>query len=135
MNSIIEHLVLGMYLPIVVMSGLACVLFVKKLLIPAFHNRALTTDRYAIALSASFALGAHAFENAFYGLIRWFPDAFGWLNDQLWIVGAWKLMILTSCVFAVAALQVAESNHSSIGKLVALSSIATVIGAVLSTIV
>lgn len=108
--EVIAAAVLGMYFPIVVFSLSAAVLFVHRLLLPAWQHRTLTLDRYALGLSAFFSLAAHAVENVFYGLIRWFPVEFGWMDKWWAVVGTWKLMILVSACFALVAL----SEHAAL---------------------
>lgn len=128
--KIISAIVLGLYITIVTFSTAACYLFVARLIIPAIRNRRFSFDSYALGLATVFSLAAHAIENAYYGLIGWWPDVFGWLNNELWLVGAWRLMILAGCVFAITALRNAHAESGESASVVALAAaLATIIGA------
>lgn len=118
----IDALAHGVYLPIVIFSGIACWMLVWRLVIPAIRHRGLRLDDYAIGVSASFALGAHFFENVWYGGARWF-GAFESLNNALVGVLAWKVLILASSVTAVAALSAAATDGPHIGRLAAIAAV------------
>lgn len=115
MNSLLEIAVLGLYVPIILFSGASCWLFLKRLIIPAILARRLNVEHYAIGLSAVFALAAHFAESVYYGVARWF-GMWDLLNSQLLLIGAWKLLILSSCIFAVAALNSAENNFANVRR-------------------
>lgn len=119
MESLIEAAILGLYFPIVVFSGVACWLLIARLLWPAVKDRTLHVDRYAIALSAAFALAAHAAENTYYGIARW-TDNFQALQ-ALWIVGAWKMLIMSSGILAVAALSRASTDGAHVRRLIGIA--------------
>lgn len=123
--------VMGIYLPIVIFSGASCYLLIVRLLLPAWRQGRLDVKHYAIGISASFALAAHFAENAYYGAGRWFGQ-FHSLNDQLIYVGAWKVLILFSAVFAVAALNAATSDSANVKRVMGLALITWVIGALLA---
>lgn len=119
MDAIIEATVLGLYVPIVVFSGIAAWLLVARVLWPALRERDLKVERYAIALSAALALAAHAFENIYYGFGRW-TDNFA-LLQTLWLVGLWKLLIMGSGIMAVAALSRAATDGAHVRRLVGIA--------------
>ncbi len=116
MDRIIDALVLGIYAPIVVFSGIACYLFLSRLLIPAMKEGSFSVDQYAIGVSACAALAAHFGESLYYGVPRWVGE---WdrFNDFLVGVGLLKLLILVSSVFAVAALSQAATSATHLGRL------------------
>lgn len=134
MKYLLEVAVLGLYAPIIIFSGLSCWLFMSRLILPAFRRGKLDVEHYAIGVSATFALAAHFAENVWYGTARWFGQ-FAMLNDQLIFVGAWKVLILISTVFAVAALQVGTSNKATLGRVFRLALICWLCGALAATAV
>ena len=114
-----------------IFSGVSCWLLIVRLLFPAWRAGRLDVKHYAIGISASFALAAHFAENAYYGSARWFGQ-FHSLNDQLIYVGAWKLLILFSTVFAVASLNAATSDSANVKRVLALALFTWAVGALLA---
>lgn len=131
MADLIESLVLGLYAPIIFFSGLACWMLLTRLIIPSLRDRSFSLDRYAIALSAVFALAAHLTENTYYGAARW-VGKFYVLNSQLLIVGAWKLLVLASAVLACAALSKATTDATYIARLTGVALSAWAVASVLA---
>lgn len=114
MNAL-ELAVKGLYVPIILFSGAACWLFIARLILLAWRLGKLDVQHYAVGISAVFALVAHFAENIWYGSARWFGK-FELMNNQLIFVGAWKILILCSTVFAVAALQSGHSDQRTLLK-------------------
>lgn len=114
--GIIDTSVIGLYVPLVVFSGIGFYLLLSRLIWPAMRNRTLTVDRYALGISATLSLGAHFFENIYFGIPRW-TDKWGWFNNYLPAVGVWKAMIMASAIFAMAALSKATTYRTHIGCL------------------
>lgn len=118
--DIIDVSVIGLYVPLVVFSGIGFYLLLSRLIWPALRNRALTVDRYALGISATLSLGAHFFENIYFGVPRW-TDQWDWFNNFLPAVGVWKVMIMASAIFAMAALSKATTHHTHIVRLTLLA--------------
>ena len=115
--KVVDLIVLGMYVPIVIFSGSAAAMFWTRLIWPALREKRLEISKYAIGISATFALAAHALENSFYGILRWHSHWWTEWASFLPIVGLWKLLILASSVFAVAALRQEDTTHKSLVQL------------------
>ena len=116
-----KDVVLALYLPIVVLSLPALWLFATRLLLPLLRARNLDLDRYCIGMSAASSLAAHAVENPYYWLIRAFPERFAWLNQTYVLIGLWKLLIVASCIFALAGLSHAITDRAQLGRLTLLA--------------
>lgn len=131
--AVIDLIVLGMYVPIVIFSGAAAAMFWMRLIWPALREQRLEIGKYAIGISATCALAAHALENSFYGILRWNSHWREWA-DFLPLVGIWKVLILASSVFAVAALRQEATTHKSLVQLCALVLAFWVLGTVLAAV-
>lgn len=134
MKNLLELAVLGLYVPIILFSGAACWLFIGRLILPAWRLGKLDVQHYAVGISAAFALAAHFAENVWYGSARWYGK-FEAMNHQLLFVGAWKLLILCSTVFAVAALQAGHSDQRTLGRVTVWALLCWAIGMVAATAV
>lgn len=130
-----KDVVLALYLPIVMLSLPALWLFVTRLLLPVLRARNLDLDRYCIGMSAATSLAAHALENPYYWLIRVSPERFGWLNHTYVFVGLWKLLIVVSCIFALAGLSHAITDRAQLGRLTLLALVLWGIGYVVAVLV
>jgi len=117
----VRDLVLALYLPIIAMSLPALWLFMTRLVFPPIRRRDFDIDRYCIGLSAVTSLSAHAVETPYYWLVRAFPQEFGWLDQVYALVGLWKLLIIASCIFALAGLSHAITDSAQLGRLTLLA--------------
>lgn len=96
-----SDLLLGIYLPIIVLSAKAVMRIVIDVGRAAAKDR-FRLEQHSLALAAGFALSAHLYENAYYGFARWF-NAFDLLNRSLIGVGFGKVLILFACICALAS--------------------------------
>lgn len=117
MMDLIQIIVLGMYIPIIVMSGTACTLYVFKVLWPSIKGRYFHLQTHAVALSAVMALAAHFSENVYYGIGRLQADWYQWMSGFLPMVGLMKLLILGSSVLAIAVYNTAAFGNPNIKRL------------------
>lgn len=120
MDKLFQTILLGMYAPIIVLSGTACYLYVIKILVPAMKGRYFHFESHAVALAAIMALMAHFSENVYYGVGRFDAGLFDWMSNQLIMVGLMKVLILASAVLATAVYNKARFGISNIGKLMTL---------------
>ncbi len=126
--------VLALYFPIVVLSLPALWLFLTRLIFPLLRARTFDIDRYCIGMSAVTSLTAHALENPYYWLIRAFPQQFGWLNQAYLFVGLWKLLIIASCIFALAGLSHAITDRAQLGRLTFLATLLWIFGYIIAVV-
>lgn len=134
LQDIIEVVVLGMYVPIIVMSGAACVLYIARVLYPSIRGRYFHLQTHAVALSAVMALAAHFSENLYYGFSR-FNSGMTWIRDFLPMVGMMKLLILGSAVLAIAVYNTAAFGNPNIKRLVGQVLALWLVGVILATLI
>lgn len=104
-----KAIVLGMYLPIIVLALPAAFLWVTRLIIPAVREHGLDVGRYAIGIGIALSLVAHVLVHSFGLGVR----AFGLLG----LAGSYGLLAviagttLAACCFAAGGL-----SHSITGR-------------------
>lgn len=131
--SIIDAIVMGMYLPISIMSGIACFLYITRILLPAIQSGDFSLKEHAVALSAILALAAHFAENVYYGVSRFNVQIYDLMNDFLPMVGAMKLLILGSSILSIAVYSKAVFGRTYLNKLTWVTLVLWLIGAALAT--
>lgn len=132
MSYIIEILAHGIYVPIILFSGISCWMFISKMIIPAFKAGRLDIEHYAIGISAVLSLAAHFGENSMYGPARWF-DSFSVVNEAYALVMTWKVLILASSIFAVVALNKAKTGAANLRKVTLAALVVWALGAAAAT--
>ena len=120
MGKALQAVIMGMYLPIIILSGAACFLYITKILIPAFRGGYFNFEKHAVALAAITALLAHFSENVYYGVGRVNGPLFDWMTNQWAMVGAMKMLILVSSILATSVYNKSRFGISNIGKLICL---------------
>jgi len=126
---------MGMYVPIVVMSGVACYLYTKRVLIPAIRGRYFRLEHHAVALAAIMALAAHFTENLYYGVARisdkWLYSMIGVLP----VVGAMKLLVLVSAILATSVYNKAVFGEANLRRLLLIVLYMWLVGSVVTIFV
>jgi len=130
MSRWLEAALLGLYIPIVVFSALACWMLVMRVVIPALRRRD-GLDRYAIGISCALALGAHLTETVYYGAARWFDLRELMFGGHVWAT-LWKMLILASSVMAVSALSAAATDGPHLRRLASIAGALWWIGAMVA---
>lgn len=106
-GKVIELLTLAVYVPIIMLSGRACYLFLRHML-PELLRRPgenrVGEGVIALGLGATFALASHFLEALQYGSGRWFGTYMS-LSQTLGLVLVGKLLILAGCVFTISAVK------------------------------
>lgn len=120
-DKVLQTVILGMYIPIIVLSGAACYYYVTRVLVPAVRGRYFNFETHAVALAAILALAAHFSENLYYGVGRLKTEWFYWMTNQLLVVGAMKLLILGSAILATAVYNRAIFGSANFRKLIYLA--------------
>lgn len=125
-------LILGMYIPIIVLSGAACYLYVTRVFIPAIRGHYFNLETHAVAMAAILALGAHFSENVYYGVGRFKAEWFDWMTNQLLVVGLMKLLILGSAILATAVYNKAIFGSANFKKLIKLAVALWLVGVIIA---
>ena len=121
MDRALRTIILSMYLPIIVLSGAACFLYITKILIPAFRGGYFNFEKHTVALAVIMALLAHFSENVYYGIGRMNGELFGWMTNQWAMVGVMKMLILISSILTIAVYNRSRFGISNISKLIHLA--------------
>lgn len=121
MGKALQAVIMGMYLPIIILSGAACFLYITKILIPAFRGGYFNFEKHAVALAAITALLAHFSENVYYGVGRVNGPLFDWMTNQWAMVGVMKMLILISSILTIAVYNRSRFGISNISKLIHLA--------------
>lgn len=121
---------MGMYVPIVVMSGVACYLYTTRVLIPALRGHYFRLEHHAVALAAIMALLAHFAESLYYGVARVDVRLFDLMTSVWPAVGLMKLMVLISAVLATSVYNKAVYGQANFKRLIMLVAYLWAIGSI-----
>lgn len=113
-------MVLGLYVPIVVLSGAASWLLLTRLVLPSWRAREFNIERYSLALGSLFAMASHWEENIVFGLGRW-SSALSFLLTDVRYAVVGKLLIVVGALFTMSALLRAETNKKALGRMALLA--------------
>ena len=127
-DKVIQTVFMGVYLPIVILSGMACWYYVTKALIPAVKGRYFNLETHAVALAAIMGLFAHFSENFYYGIGRIKTEWFDWMTNQLLVVGMMKIVILASAILFIAVYNKSRFGGPNFAKLLTLTIVLWSIG-------
>lgn len=119
---------LGMYVPIVVYSGVACWLYVTRVFVPSIKGHFFRFQTHAVAMAAVMALAAHFSESIYYGIARTNAHLYDVMSDILPVVGAMKLMVMASAILATAVYNKATFGSANIARLVGVAAVLWALG-------
>jgi len=101
---------LGLFVPIIVLSGRGVYLYVRMLIVPGLREPGFRWQEHLIGLAGAFALLSHFLENVWYGVGRWF--GVDWmLKGGVPVVLLMKLLICAGCVCVIAATSFRTHKH------------------------
>lgn len=131
--TITKAILMGVYLPIGVLSACAAWLLLMRLVVPAWRDGRIKAGSVAIGLGAFLAMTAHLFENTQYGVGRWI-EGMRWLliEPPLALVG--KVFILAGAILTLGGLSAAETNAAHLGRIAAVAVALWIVGTVVAVV-